>query len=133
MFFFFSYKSHCLFSQHIFTITLAFTSAVEFSFLFLVIKIKKFILRFFLFINHSVYSPSYFHLHISLLWCCGVFLFVFLVKEKNSFKDFFLFFLIKDTVYSLYIFLPPKDKCWLGGLEFSSLCSSKRKKEKKSF
>ena len=34
----------------------------------------------FFLINHTVYSPTYFYLHISLLWCCGVFLLFFLLK-----------------------------------------------------
>ena len=101
---------------------------MEFSFLFLVIKIKKFILRFFLFINHSVYSPSYFHLHISLLRCCGVFLFVFLVKEKISFKDFFLY--ITLFILSTYFYL---QKINVGCVVWSfPLCVCKKKKRKKN-
>ena len=64
-FLFFSYTSHCLFPQHISTFRLAFSSAVEFSFL-----LKKIILRLFL-LKYIAYSPTCFHYHISffaMLW-----------------------------------------------------------------
>ena len=46
---------------------------------------------FFFLINYTVYSPFIFHLHISLLQCCGVSFFVFIVFLK-SFLILFLMY-----------------------------------------
>lgn len=49
--------------------------------------------------------PTYFHLHISLLWCYGTLLFTFLVQKKNHFKIFFFSFTLFLMSFSILFFI----------------------------
>ena len=76
----------------------------------------------------SSYSPTYFHHHISFLKCCGVFLFVLLIKKKNLILRF-VFSYKSHGLFPLHISTSILVFC--SAVEFSSFCFlSKNQKEK---